>query len=84
MACAGEGYRLHVTGLTHDEMGYPVITAAAQERLVRRLCDKIRNHASEIIQVEEDGAQGADVVVVSYGCSARSAREAASCTVASW
>ena len=76
MACAGEGYRLHVTGLTHDEMGYPVITAAVQERLVRRLCDKIRKHTSEIVRVEEEGTEGADVIVVSYGCSARSSREA--------
>jgi 2-oxoglutarate ferredoxin oxidoreductase subunit alpha len=75
MACAGEGYRLHVTGLTHDEMGYPVITAEAQERLVRRLCDKIRRHTAEIVRVEEDGTEDAEVVVVSYGCSARSARE---------
>ncbi len=75
MACAGEGYRLHVTGLTHDEMGYPVITAAAQERLVRRLCDKIRRHAAEIIRIEEDATEDAEIVVVAYGCSARSARE---------
>jgi 2-oxoglutarate ferredoxin oxidoreductase subunit alpha len=76
MACAGEGYRLHVTGLTHDEMGYPVITAETQERLVRRLCDKIRRHASEIIRIEEEGTEDAEIVVVAYGCSARSAREA--------
>jgi 2-oxoglutarate/2-oxoacid ferredoxin oxidoreductase subunit alpha len=76
MACAGEGYRLHVTGLTHDEMGYPVITAEAQERLVRRLCDKIRRYTSEILQIEEDGTEDAEIVVVAYGCSARSAREA--------
>ena len=75
MACAGEGYRLHVTGLTHDEMGYPVITAAAQERLVRRLCDKIRKHTSEIIRIEEEGTEDAEIVVVAYGCSARTARE---------
>jgi 2-oxoglutarate ferredoxin oxidoreductase subunit alpha len=75
MACAGEGYRLHVTGLTHDEMGYPVITAEAQERLVRRLCDKVRRHASEIIRIEEEGTDDAEIVVVAYGCSARSARE---------
>lgn len=75
MACAGEGYRLHVTGLTHDEMGHPVITAEAQERLVRRLCDKIRRHASEIIRIEEEGTGDAEIVVVAYGCSARTARE---------
>jgi 2-oxoglutarate ferredoxin oxidoreductase subunit alpha len=39
MACAGDGYHVHVTGLTHDEQGYPVITAATHERLVRRLVD---------------------------------------------
>lgn len=76
MACAGEGYRIHVTGLTHDEQGYPLITAEAHERLVRRLCDKVRVHAADIVEVEETGLQGAEVVVVAYGCSARSAREA--------
>ncbi|MEW6439722.1 MAG: 2-oxoacid:acceptor oxidoreductase subunit alpha [bacterium] len=76
MACAGEGYRIHVTGLTHDEQGYPVITADAQERLIRRLCDKIRLHAEEIVQIDEIDTHGAAVVVVAYGCSARSAREA--------
>ena len=75
MACAGEGYRLHVTGLTHDEKGYPVISAEAQERLVRRLCDKIRTHAAEIIRIEEDGTEDAEIIVVAYGCAARSARE---------
>ena len=77
MACAGEGYRLHVTGLTHDEMGYPVITADAQERLVRRICDKIRMHASEIVRVEEQDTEDAEVVVVCYGSSARSAMKSA-------
>lgn len=76
MACAGEGYRIHVTGLTHDERGYPVITAQAQEALVRRLCDKIRVHADEIVDVREVGTQDAEILVVAYGCAARSALEA--------
>jgi len=76
MACAGEGYRVHVTGLTHDEKGYPVITPEVQERLVRRLCDKIRNHAEDIIQTREDSLEDAEIAVVAYGCTTRSAREA--------
>ena len=76
MACAGEGYRIHVTGLTHDEQGYPLITADAQERLIRRLCDKIRVNTDEIIQIEEIDTKGAEIVVVAYGCTARSAQEA--------
>ncbi len=76
MACAGEGFRVHVTGLTHDEQGYPVITPEVQERLVRRLCDKIRLHAADIIEIEEIETKDAEIIVVAYGCTARSARDA--------
>ena len=77
MSNAGEGYNVHVTGLTHDEWGYPVMKDSAQERLVRRLVDKVRRNAREIIMVEEVGLEGnLDVVLVSYGCTSRSAREA--------
>ncbi|HIC94940.1 MAG TPA: 2-oxoacid:acceptor oxidoreductase subunit alpha, partial [Anaerolineae bacterium] len=73
MACAGEGYRFHVTGLTHDERGYPVINAEAQEGLVRRLIEKIRRNKEDIIMLEEDGLDDAEVVVCSYGIAARAA-----------
>jgi 2-oxoglutarate ferredoxin oxidoreductase subunit alpha len=76
MALAGEGYRFHVTGLTHDERGYPVMTAEAQDKLVRRLVDKIRLNAKDIIRYEEVNVDDAEVVVVSYGISARIARYA--------
>ncbi len=71
MGNAGEGYRYHVTGLTHDERGYPDMTAEAQEKLVRRLLDKIELNKDDIIQLEEDEIKGADVIVCSYGISAR-------------
>ncbi|MBI4322041.1 MAG: 2-oxoacid:acceptor oxidoreductase subunit alpha [Chloroflexi bacterium] len=71
MANAGDGYHIHVTGLTHDERGYPVTTAEGQDRLIRRLVDKIRFNRDDIIQVEEEGTEDADVVVCSYGISAR-------------
>ncbi|MEW6113411.1 MAG: 2-oxoacid:acceptor oxidoreductase subunit alpha [Thermodesulfobacteriota bacterium] len=76
MAIAGAGYRVHVTGLTHDERGYPVITDAVQERNVRHLVDKIRKNADKIIRVEEVHLDDAEVVVVAYGCTARVARQA--------
>jgi len=72
---AGEGYHIHASGLTHDEYGYPVITPEAQERLVQRLVRKIRDHADEIVQTEELYTEDAEVIVVSYGCSARTTRE---------
>ncbi len=71
MAIAGQGYRFHVTGLTHDERGYPATVASAQEQLVRRLVEKIRRNADDIIRIEEGGTEDADVIVVAYGISAR-------------
>jgi 2-oxoglutarate ferredoxin oxidoreductase subunit alpha len=71
MVTAGEGYRVYVTGLTHDERGYPATSAEAQETLVRRLVDKVKRNADEIILIEETNTDGADVVVVAYGISAR-------------
>jgi 2-oxoglutarate ferredoxin oxidoreductase subunit alpha len=73
MAVAGEGYRIHVTGLTHDERGYPAMNAEAQEWNLQRLFKKIRDHRDDIIQIEESGMEDADVVVVAYGISARTA-----------
>ncbi len=71
MANTGDGYRFHVTGLTHDERGYPAMTAEAQDKLIRRLVDKIEKNKGEIIELEEDGIDDAEVVVCSYGISAR-------------
>jgi len=71
MPNAGEGYRVFVESLTHDEKGYPVIDAETQNKLVKRLIDKIRVHAEEIIEYEERDLEGAEVAVVSYGISAR-------------
>ena len=74
MAIAGEGYRFHVTGLTHDERGYPVMTVEAQDQLVRRLVDKIRLNKKDIIRYEEVGVEDAEVIVCAYGISTRVAR----------
>lgn len=76
MAKAGDGHRFHVTGLTHDERGYPVMNAEAQEECVHRLVDKIRKNADKIISLEETDTVGADVIVVSYGITSRVAVKA--------
>ena len=71
MAVAGEGYRFHVTGLTHDERGYPAMNAEAQEKLIKRLVEKIEKNKADIIQVEEEGIDDAEVVVCAYGVPSR-------------
>ncbi|MGA2081138.1 MAG: 2-oxoacid:acceptor oxidoreductase subunit alpha [Holophaga sp.] len=76
MVKAGDGYRIHVTGLTHDEKGYPNLTPAAQDKLVKRLVNKIRLNADQLVDVREDQVEGADVVVVSFGITSRVAMAA--------
>ncbi len=76
MAVAGEGYHFHVTGLTHDERGYPVMTAGAQDRLVRRLVDKIRVNRRDIIRYKEVELEDADIILCAYGVSVRIAQAA--------
>jgi len=71
MVAAGDGYRIHTTGLTHDERGYPAMSAEAHDVLVRRLCDKILTNVDDIIILEGHHLDDADVVVVAYGISAR-------------
>ena len=73
-ARAGDGYRFHSTGLTHDERGYPTMSLKAQAALVERLVTKIQGNADRIIRLEEVDTTGADVVVVAYGITARVAR----------
>ena len=67
----GKGYRYHITGLTHDENGYPVMNANCQKQLVCRLVDKIKGNADKIALYHEDEVDGADVVVVTYGITSR-------------
>ncbi|MHA1220176.1 MAG: 2-oxoacid:acceptor oxidoreductase subunit alpha [Candidatus Heimdallarchaeota archaeon] len=76
MAAAGEGYNVFVTGLTHDEKGYPVISAEAQEKLVRRLNDKILLNEEKIRITETYKTDDAKVLIISFGITSRAAKGA--------
>ena len=76
MAYAGEGYKIQTTGLTHDERGYPVITEEAQDKLIRRICDKIRRNTDKIIEYEMLNGEDADIIVLCYGITSRAAKAA--------
>lgn len=71
MAIAGEGYNIHVTGLTHDEKGYPVMTVEAQEEMMTRLMGKVSRNLHDIIQTESYRMDDAEIAVISYGVSTR-------------
>jgi len=77
MAVFGEGYHFHATGLTHDEEGRPFTESIkVQQRLVRRLCDKIRKNADKIVLVKETMMEDAEIAVVAYGIESRAALSA--------
>jgi len=76
MAPVGEGFRIQSTGLTHDERGYPAINAEAQNKLIKRLIDKIQKRKHEIIDYELYRGDDAEIIVISYGSAARSAKSA--------
>ncbi len=76
MANFGEGYRYHVTGLTHDIRGFPTSRSDEIGPFIRRLFRKIDQHFGEIQMAEFFQTDDAEMTVVAYGCVARSAKRA--------
>ena len=70
---AGDGYGLCVSPYTHNEMGYPSTSVRDQDRMARRLIQKIRANVDKIARFESAYLDDAQSVILSYGCSARSA-----------
>jgi 2-oxoglutarate ferredoxin oxidoreductase subunit alpha len=60
MVHAGEGYRVHFTGLTHDERGYPDMSAETHHRLVTRLVEKVRRNAHQMIRYDTYALEDAE------------------------
>jgi 2-oxoglutarate ferredoxin oxidoreductase subunit alpha len=76
MLSFGQGHRFHVTGLAHDETGFPTNNGEVVDRLLRRLHRKIVRYADKIIRVDAQLVPAASIGVVAYGSTARSARQA--------
>uniref|UniRef100_A0A7C4CF58 2-oxoacid:acceptor oxidoreductase subunit alpha n=1 Tax=Fervidobacterium thailandense TaxID=1008305 RepID=A0A7C4CF58_9BACT len=68
--------KFHVSGLVHDESGFPMAVAETAERLIRRLVNKIKLHIDKIAECEEYMLEDAESVIIAYGTVARSAKEA--------
>ena len=76
MAAFGDGYRWHVTGLTHDDWGKPTNNAPVIEKKMRRLMSKVDDCRDEIVEFETESMENAEIVLVAYGSVARSALRA--------
>jgi len=73
MPSFGEGERLLVTGSTHNDYGFrKTDDPLVQAKLVSRLDKKIMNNREKIIEYDTYFMEDADVVVISYGFTARS------------
>jgi 2-oxoglutarate ferredoxin oxidoreductase subunit alpha len=67
----GKGHHVHVTGLTHDERGYPAATnPGLHAALVKRLVDKIENNRYEMADYDIVNPD-AERVFVAYGAPVR-------------
>ncbi len=72
----GEGYRYHITGLYHDELGYPTNRPDEIQPWLERVFRKIDRSLSDILLYDEDGIEEAETLVIAYGVVARSAHHA--------
>jgi len=76
-ATFGTGYRTYVTGLTHNEKGFPATDKQPDhERLVKRITEKITDDADKLVMVEKINLDDADIAFVTYGATARPAESA--------
>lgn len=73
----GQGWKYHITGLTHNEKGYPVASGGeAAGKLVDRLMKKVEVNRDKIIDFETYECEDADLILVCYGGTARAAIKA--------
>ncbi|MCL4368743.1 MAG: 2-oxoacid:acceptor oxidoreductase subunit alpha [Actinobacteria bacterium] len=76
LATFGEGYRFHVTGLYHDRSGFPTLRPDEIAPWFERVFAKIDHHLGDIVQVDEQELDDAEIGLVAYGCTARAAKAA--------
>jgi len=74
MPAFGEGYRYHVTGLVHDETGFPTNQIAEIDRQLRRLNRKVDRYRADIVEVSRLMTEDARIGIVTFGSTARTAR----------
>ena len=73
MSDFGGVHRYNVTGLFHDMWGFPSDNPKIVHGLLRHLVDKIQNNVNQIARYKEHYLQDAEIILISYGSSARSA-----------
>jgi 2-oxoglutarate ferredoxin oxidoreductase subunit alpha len=76
LASFGEGYRFHVTGLTHDSLGFPTNKSAEANVMMERLRKKIDYNIRDLVQIESYQMEDAKIAVFAAGITSRAAKSA--------
>jgi 2-oxoglutarate ferredoxin oxidoreductase subunit alpha len=76
MATFGSGYRFHVTGLCHDETGFPTNDSIEIDKMLRRINRKMDRYRDDFVSTESFMLDDAEIGLFAYGSVARSARRA--------
>ena len=76
MASFGDGYTWHITGLTHNEWGFPTNNAEEIEKMMKRLMRKIDRFRDDIVEYETVMTEDAEILVLAYGSVARTSLRA--------
>lgn len=76
MAAFGDGHRYHITGLFHDESGFPSNSTANAQVMLDRMMNKVSDNLDDILANDEYMVDDADILLVSYGSTARTAKAA--------
>lgn len=71
-----EGYRYHITGLHHGDIGFPTEDGDIVERNIKRLFGKIKSRVDEICLFEEYMLDDAEFLIIAYGSVSRAVKEA--------
>ncbi len=76
LASYGEGYRFHVTGLTHDAHGFPTNKATEAQEMMERLRKKISFNIRDLVQIESHKMEDAKIAIFAAGIMSRAAKAA--------
>ncbi len=75
MPLFGRGHKAHVTGSCHDERGMRnVVDAEALDHFVRTLANKVKSRRDELVEVEAEDTEDAEVILLGWGIVGRAAR----------
>ncbi|MBQ2527275.1 MAG: hypothetical protein II544_00855, partial [Spirochaetales bacterium] len=76
MAPFGKGQRYNITGLIHDESGFPTNSTEEARKMMERLMHKISDNYDYIKDLATENMDDADIAIFCYGGTARAAKSA--------